>query len=235
MKHRPAAVNRPALRASVPAALDPEDHPPEADKPRRGRPRDPRRVEAVVEAARLAFAANGFERTSMDDIAAASGVSKMTVYSYFPTKEVLYSATVVNTIDRGLPAEALAALDPQDPGAGLLQLGLALLRLMRQDDVLGCHRAVIGSAVPYGELARQFLAAGPERIVADVARYLKAARDAGSLELPQVHQGADQFVSLFLGLDHWRAVLAIGKPSDRHDRALAKANVELFMRAYGTR
>lgn len=228
-------MNRPLPAKPEPTAGQDAAPPAAESKPRRGRPRDPRRVEAVVEAARLAFAAHGFERTSMDEIAAASGVSKMTVYSYFPTKEALYSATVVGTIDRGMQTEALARLDPLDPAAGLLEIGLALLQLMRQDDVLGCHRAVIGSAVQYGELASQFFTVGPERIVADVARYLKAARDAGTLTLPHVHQCADQFVSLFLGLDHWRAVLGMGKPHARQDKALAKANVDFFMRAYGAR
>lgn len=189
----------------------------------------------MVEAARLAFAANGFERTSMDEIAAASGVSKMTVYKYFPTKEALYSATVVSTIDRGLPADAMAKLDPKEPVAGLTQIGHAIVRLMRQDDVLGCHRAVIGSASQYVDLAAQFLAVGPERIVADVSKFLQAAKACGSLSLTNAHQAADQFVSLFAGLDHWRAVLIMDKPSDKHDRALVKANVEFFMRAYAAR
>ena len=188
-----------------------------------------------MEAARLAFAAHGFERTSMDEIAAASGVSKMTVYNYFSTKEALYSATVVSTIDRGVPAPAQAKLDPQDAESGLTQLGLAIVRLMRQDDVLGCHRAVIGSSSQYADLSAQFYAAGPERIVDDVARYLLAAREAGSLHLPNVQRCADQFVSLFLGLDHWRAVLGMTKPTERHDRALVRSNVDFFLRACGAR
>lgn len=192
-------------------------------------------MEAVVEAARLAFAANGFDRTSMDEIAAASGVSKMTVYNYFPTKEALYSATVVSTIDRGLAAEALATLDPQDPAASLTQIGLAIVRLMRQDDVLGCHRAVIGSSSQYAELAAQFYAIGPARIVGDVAKFLQAAKAARSLDLPHVQQAADQFVSLFCNLDHWRSVLGMPKPSEKQDRALVKSNVDFFLRAYGGR
>lgn len=188
-----------------------------------------------MEAARLAFAANGFERTSMDEIAAASGVSKMTVYKYFPTKEALYSATVVSTIDRGLPAEALRKLDPKDPMSGLTQIGMAMVHLMRQDDVLGCHRAVMGSATQYGDLAAQFYVVGPERIVGEVAKFLQAAKACGSLDLPHVRQAADQFVSLFCGLDHWRCVLAMNKPTEKHDRALVKANVDFFMRAFGPR
>lgn len=198
---------------------------------RRGRPRDPRRMEAVVEAARLAFAANGFERTSMDEIAATSGVSKMTVYNYFPTKEALYSATVVSSIDQGMPAAVIDKLDPRDPEAGLTRLGVSIVRLMRQDDVLGCHRAVIGSASQHAELAGQFYEVGPERIVSDVGRYLAAAQEAGSLRIPNIQRCADQFVSLFLGLDHWRSVLGLSKPNDRQDRNLVKSNVEFFLKA----
>lgn len=192
-------------------------------------------MEAVVEAAQQAFAANGFDRTSVDEIAAASGVSKMTVYKYFPTKEALYSATVVSAIDRGLPAEALARLDPGEPAAALTQIGQAIVGLIRQDHVLGCHRAIIGSSSQYVGLAAQFYEVGPARIVSDVGKFLQAAQAAGSLDLPQVQQAADQFVSLFCNLDYWRSVLGMPKPGEQQDRALVKSNVDFFMRAYGPR
>ena len=65
---------------------------PKTSKP--GRPRDPERMRRVIEAAAQQFLEQGFERTSMEAVAKASGVSKMTIYSYFPTKSALFEAVL---------------------------------------------------------------------------------------------------------------------------------------------
>jgi len=43
----------------------------------------------IVEKARLLFETRGFRATTVEDIAAAAGMSKPTLYNYFPGKEVL--------------------------------------------------------------------------------------------------------------------------------------------------
>jgi AcrR family transcriptional regulator len=48
-------------------------------------------VRAILAAARERFAANGFETTSIDDIAAAAGVAKGAVYHHFDSKEALFA------------------------------------------------------------------------------------------------------------------------------------------------
>jgi TetR/AcrR family transcriptional repressor of mexJK operon len=61
-----------------------------APKPQRGRPRDPARCKRILEAASSHFSAHGLERASLDAIAAEAGVSKMTIYSQFESKEGLF-------------------------------------------------------------------------------------------------------------------------------------------------
>lgn len=61
-------------------------------KPRRV-PRAERELQMLEAAARL-FGEKGFEATSMDDVAHACGVTKPMVYSYFESKEGLYSAMI---------------------------------------------------------------------------------------------------------------------------------------------
>lgn len=56
------------------------------------RSKSPRRREQIVAAAYEQFYARGFARVSVDDIAAAAGVTKRTLYSYFPSKDDLAGA-----------------------------------------------------------------------------------------------------------------------------------------------
>ncbi|MEV5717675.1 TetR/AcrR family transcriptional regulator [Amycolatopsis mediterranei] len=50
--------------------------------------------EHILDAAKLAFLEDGFERTSMDAIAARAETSKRSLYAHFPTKDALFLAVV---------------------------------------------------------------------------------------------------------------------------------------------
>ncbi|MDQ1519723.1 MAG: hypothetical protein QOI55_796 [Actinomycetota bacterium] len=60
----------------------------------------PARREAILAAAAGAFARAGYAATSMDDIAAASGVTKLIVYRHFDSKEALYRAVLEQVFKR---------------------------------------------------------------------------------------------------------------------------------------
>ncbi|HEX6497550.1 MAG TPA: TetR family transcriptional regulator [Micromonosporaceae bacterium] len=80
---------------------------------RRGSP-DTR--EAILAAARDAFAAHGFDGTSIRAIAGAAGVDPALVHHYFGTKEELFLATIRSPID---PADLLPkVLDGDLDGLG---------------------------------------------------------------------------------------------------------------------
>jgi len=49
-----------------------------------------RKFDQVLSGARDVFLRDGFEGASVDDIARAAGVSKATLYSYFPDKRLLF-------------------------------------------------------------------------------------------------------------------------------------------------
>ncbi|MFG1642719.1 TetR/AcrR family transcriptional regulator [Amycolatopsis sp. NPDC049252] len=53
--------------------------------------------EHILDAAKLAFLEGGFERTSMDAIAARAETSKRSLYAHFPTKDALFLAVVERT------------------------------------------------------------------------------------------------------------------------------------------
>jgi AcrR family transcriptional regulator len=62
--------------------------------------RDPVRRQAVLQGAATAFAHAGYAATSMDDIGAAAGVTKLIVYRHFESKENLYRAVLEQVFER---------------------------------------------------------------------------------------------------------------------------------------
>jgi len=60
----------------------------------------PTRRAAILRAAATAFATRGFAATSMDDVAAEAGVTRLIVYRHFASKEALYVAVLEHVYER---------------------------------------------------------------------------------------------------------------------------------------
>ncbi|RRS01110.1 TetR/AcrR family transcriptional regulator [Aquabacterium soli] len=203
-------------------------------KPQRGRPRDPERGRRILEAAQRHFNEHGLERANVDAIAAEAGVSKMTVYNNFGSKEALFQAVVR---DRTAPVVAgvpgAVALDPAQPEQALLAIGARFLALARGDDALGALRSVYGVAGAQPDICRAFYKDGPERVNGELAAYLRRAHSAGTLKVRNPLQAADLFLSMFMGSGHIRGLLKLEMPESAENRALLREAVRVFMAAYG--
>jgi len=87
----------------------------------------PTRRAAILRAAAAAFAERGFAGTSMDDVAAAAGITRLIVYRHFDTKETLYEAVLQHVRDR------LAEEGTAHAGRGESAAVRALLIVGRED------------------------------------------------------------------------------------------------------
>jgi AcrR family transcriptional regulator len=86
--------------------------------------------ELIMAAAVDLLLANGYERTSMDAVAAKAGVSKTTVYAHFSDKLKLFHAVMAEAasdfaIDLGCVVESRSVADPQE------QLIIALIEVVK--------------------------------------------------------------------------------------------------------
>ena len=69
----------------------------------RGRPRDPETDERITTAAAELLLQRGFDRTTVDDVAARAGVGKATVYRRWPSKEDLAVAAMETLYNVEMP------------------------------------------------------------------------------------------------------------------------------------
>jgi AcrR family transcriptional regulator len=91
---------------------------------RRGTKKMPRaeREAQLLDLAESAFAERGFHAVSMDDIAAAAGVTKPLVYAYFGSKEGLYLAGIRRAYERCVERVEEAVEGVDDPGEMLTRV-----------------------------------------------------------------------------------------------------------------
>jgi AcrR family transcriptional regulator len=92
----------------------------------------PERQASILTAAAAAFAHAGYAATSMEDVAAEAGVTKLILYRHFESKEDLYRA-VLERVSARLGEEFLAGLNRADDAARRGFAVRSLLSVARED------------------------------------------------------------------------------------------------------
>jgi TetR/AcrR family transcriptional repressor of mexJK operon len=190
---------------------------------------------AILRAARSLFLSDGFDRTSMDLVAADAGVSKRTVYDYYGDKRTLLAAVIDQTIE-GLGAAVQRAIDENlTEVADAARLEPALVAFA--DSITA---SAIGSS-DYAALMRLLSADAAhlpeERSMAwqidepedAVAARFSAFHRSGLLHAPDPRLAADHFVALTISPLTSNFGLT-GVPVDSH-RVIVEG-VRAFLRAY---
>lgn len=199
-----------------------------------GRPRDPERMRRVLEAAKTQFLQQGFTATSMESIAKAASVSKMTIYNYFPNKEVLFETCVATRTDAIFHLSTLYHTGQQLPLPNTLlhQIAIQFVVMMRDEEILALHRVMMACASQHPDICQSFFEQGCLRLNQQLQGYFELANQAKLLCIPNVQRAADQFLALFLGRQHLQGLLMLGTPTEAEDRAMIEDNLNLFLKGY---
>lgn len=204
-----------------------------AAKPAAGRPKDLEKRQALLESAARLFLEQGFERTTVDAIAARAGVSKLTVYSHFDGKEGLFKALIAEKCGEHFEAREFGELAPLGPREALTRIANGFLGLMFHPDVVALHRVLMNAASHGSSMNQTFWDTGPAPTIDSLAGLLGRFDAEGSLRVPRPVAAADQFLSMLKGVDHLRVLLNVGEvPSARRLKAIVQETVDMFLRAY---
>ncbi|HEX7131925.1 MAG TPA: TetR/AcrR family transcriptional regulator [Iamia sp.] len=190
------------------------------------------RRQRYVEVALALFLEQGFNGVSMDQLVAAAGGSKATLYRYFDSKEALFAAIIDDIAARG------ALADDEDWAsvplrAGLEQLVRVTCTMALADSTIELLRLALGEYPRFPDLARALYERGPGATYARLRRFLEVKREAGEIEVDDLQIAAEQLLGGVIGHQQLRTALGAGRPTDAEIDARIDAAVSTFLAVHG--
>ncbi len=158
------------------------------------------RRQAIIHAALQVFQEQGYERTSMNEVARRVGGSKATLYNYFASKEELFAA-VVRTYSTQFLTQAAAELvsdESQDLSLEeiLTRFGTRMLQVLTGNHpALQLYRIVVGEA-GHSDIGTLFRESGIRESMETLARAMGDAVQKGELRDAEPMLLASQFTAL---------------------------------------
>lgn len=176
--------------------------------PRRRRRKEARPGELIAAALDL-FVEHGYAATRVEAVAARAGVSKGTLFVYFPTKEALFKAVVRENIANRLSAGAARIAAFQGPTTDLLG------RLMQDwwtefgsTKASGISKLMIAESAHFPELARFYLDEVVRPAQALVATVIRRGITRGEFREVNVADAVHSVVAPMLFVVMWKHSVA---------------------------
>ena len=177
----------------------------------------------IIDAAKTLFLREGYERTSMDALAAALGMSKRTLYARFPGKAELFRAVVHSVAKSHLLATESIDVARRSLRSQLLAVGGRLIEAVLDPDM-------VGEAHQFPELATLLSDLRSERVIGLVAGLLRHSGVRGRMGNAEARRDAEIFVALVALPPLRRAVLRAGDHDDPEQAArMLRRRVDIFL------
>ena len=192
-----------------------------------------RKRAAIARAALTLFASDGYERTSVDAIAAEAGVSKRTVYSHYGDKENLFLSVVRETYEAMLnriteivdrtswDGELLSALT-----SCVTEVTRSIVRAPERSTLV---RLLITEAPHFPALIDLL---HNQEIAPLIAPHLTRLAAAGRLAAADPAQAAEHLAALTFGQVSNRSLLGTVPLTEDETSRLLTGGVQAFLRAY---
>ncbi len=197
------------------------------------RPVDQAKQDAILACARAEFFDYGFEGASIERIAAAANVSKVTIYNHFQNKENLFSA-MVGSECRIMRGNLPEISDDEIPlRAELINFAQSMMAFLSSPDIIRFDRRMAAEVERYPEMGELFLNAGPRLMQNMLTEMLAGEMEKGRLAKADPKEAAAHLYGIVKGFAdvEWR----FSDPEQAAasvTRVSLQAAVDRFLRAY---
>ncbi len=155
-----------------------------------------RKYDQVVAGARKVFLAQGFEGASVDLIAKEAGVSKATLYSYFPDKRILFVEVAKEECARQADRALQVNRTDLPVRETLGHMARSMMEFLTSEFAQRIFRICVAESDRFPELGQEFYMSGPQLMEERLSAYFTHAVDRGELKIDDVRLAAQQFEAL---------------------------------------
>jgi AcrR family transcriptional regulator len=200
-----------------------------------------RKRDDIRRAALTLFVRDGYERTSVDAIAAEAGVSKRTVYNHFGDKENLFLSVVQGTFGRliGLTDEIIGrhldgVREPSEVEPALVETLLDVARTITQlPERAALVRLIIAEASRFPTLVQPWRERGTVTDV--ISSRLTRLADRGLLVFDDPVLATQHLSALTLSQLNTRSLFGTLPLTDAEIEQVIRSGVHVYLQAYAPR
>jgi TetR/AcrR family transcriptional regulator, mexJK operon transcriptional repressor len=154
---------------------------------------------AIMAAARDSFLAQPYDRVSMEAIAAAAGVSKVTLYAKFGSKDQLFVAAMSATSHDIYGRARLEVMEGQKLDQVLVRLGRDFVTMILDPQIVALWAVMMQAADKAPGLPRQFYQNVISTSLDTLAEAFRVAAARGEIVCDDPRQAAVMFTSMVQG------------------------------------
>ncbi|WP_260261076.1 TetR/AcrR family transcriptional regulator [Vibrio intestinalis] len=190
--------------------------------------------EDIIKSAIEVFSQKGFEQASMEGISKHAGVSKRTLYKYYPNKDALFEVIVDKLMCR-FDDQCELKFDPSVSVAEqLTELTLKQMCYINKEDFQVTARLVMAECIRSQETSRILM----EKFAAiedcyGMHQWVKQGIEAGALKIDDVPMAIEQYIGSIKAVVFWPQLLGhLAPPSCEQLNAAINHAVSTFIAAY---
>ncbi|QJB70444.1 TetR/AcrR family transcriptional regulator [Parasphingorhabdus halotolerans] len=167
--------------------------------PKTDRPASQRKIDKILDAARVEFFTNGFSASTIEAIAARAEVSKVTIYSWFKDKENLFAQLVQSECAHMRENFVVDNLEDRDLRDILLHAAHGMLDFLTRSEMVRFERILAAEVNRDPRIGEYFLDNGPRILLNELTKLLQASIDKGEIHSDDVAASAEMFPALVMG------------------------------------
>lgn len=199
-----------------------------------GRPKDLEKRRRILDAAKHLFLQHGYHGSSMNQIAQAAGVTKLTVYNHIQDKATLFTCAIEDTCEHLIPASPTTLLHAESNFRDALHEACILsMNMVNLPEAIKLDLLLMELASEQSPLTQQFFNASHLRLSQLWQEFFHLAQSYHFIQQDDPLRQTELMLSLLFGNRHQKVLLGVFPvPALEQQQIIIQDAIHIFLLRY---